>query len=111
VNSTHQAEALDMTQDQNDPAQATVAVPPPKPRQQWVLGIIYLVALLFCFWMAISNAGTLRIALAWVVAGIVASQIVVDLGKFSSPEAKAKFALFFRSVAGISALLAAYLLK
>jgi hypothetical protein len=91
---------------------ATAAAPDPAPqetKQQWGLGVIYLTALLSCFGMALHwSSSSLKIALAWVAAGIIASQIVVDLGKFSSPEAKANFSVVFRSIAGIIALLAAY---
>lgn len=91
-------------------APTPIAAPAPvKIEQQWRLGAIYLIALLSCFGMALHWSGKdFKIAMAWVVAGIIASQIVVDLGRFSTPEAKVKFSVVFRSAAGIIALIAAY---
>jgi hypothetical protein len=81
----------------------------PFPRLQLKIAIPYLATLLISFYLATSNAGTnFKVAMAWLIVGIVSSQVVVDLAEFSSPRAKARFSATYRILAGLAALGIAY---
>lgn len=76
--------------------------------KQWPLGVGYIVVLVGCFYGAYANAGKDKICMAWLLAAIVASQIVVDLYDFPSTKTKGRFSAVFRLLAAIGALLLAY---
>ena len=82
----------------------------PLPGLQLQIAIPYVAVLLISFYLAVSNAGTnFKVAMAWLIVGIVSSQVVVDLATFSSPTAKARFSATYRILAGLVALGIAYL--
>ncbi|ERM14380.1 hypothetical protein L585_08635 [Pantoea ananatis BRT175] len=76
--------------------------------KQWPLGLGYIAVLALCFFEAFENAGKDKICMAWLLAAVVASQIVVDLYDFPSSKTKGRFSAAFRLVAALGALLVAY---
>ena len=76
-----------------------------------VNGVVYVIVLILCFSAAAYYRDTnLKLALAWLLAGVVTSQIAIDLGKFSSPESKGRFSAVFRLIAAVIAVGGAYLI-
>jgi hypothetical protein len=73
------------------------------------LGATYMVVLLGCCREAIYYAdSSTKLALAWLAAGVVASQVVIDLGKFESAQHKAWLSAGYRLLAVIIGLAAVY---
>lgn len=79
-------------------------------RAELFSGVVYLVVMVFCFWASLHYLGVEnRLSAAWIVAAVVGSQIFLDLGRFSSPESKARISASFRTVGAVFALAYAYL--
>lgn len=82
----------------------------PRPGLQLKIAIPYLAALLISFWLSISYAGeNFKVAMAWLIVGVVSSQVVVDLATFSSPKIKANLSATYRIVGVLAVLCIAYL--
>jgi len=76
--------------------------------KQWPLGAGHILVLAGCFYGAYANAGNDKICMAWLLAAVVASQIVVDLYDFPSSKTKGRYSAVFRLLAAAGALLLAY---
>ena len=79
-------------------------------RQEPGIVIFYVVMLIISMTFAICNADTnFKVSMAWIVVGIVSSQVAMDLTQFSSPQAKAGFSAIYRIAACLIMLAIVYL--
>ncbi len=75
-----------------------------------IVGVSYPIAVALCGYAAHKNGGVLEVAIAWLVAIVICSQIAIDLGEFSSAESKAWFSAGYRLLSGVLVVGGAYLL-
>lgn len=67
-------------------------------------GLCYLAAYGFFLTLALRNTDNTRLALAWLIAATVTSQVFIDISKFSSAESKGRFTAVFRIISAVIAL-------
>ena len=85
------------------------AAKPKSTPGQIALGMFYLLLLVVSLGLSLYYARTdFKLATGWLVAGIVLSQVFIDLAQFSSPQKKGLFSAAFRILAGLVALVLIY---
>lgn len=72
-----------------------------------ILGVLYVIFFIGLLWVGIFQLDKFpKLAFAFFGAAVVLSQIVIDLGTFTSPKSKAWFSVSFRVLAAAFAFLA-----
>lgn len=112
--SPSQEEILNVPQEPTTPPANVPPVAQPLKKRyvgsNLILGIGYVVCLLGACAAAIYYLPTnQKLGFTWLAVAVIASQILIDVGQFSTQESKAKFTASFRLLSVVMLVAAAYL--